>query len=134
MSKPLYIDTNVIIDFFHDRDSESYQLLIDALSCKYIFIISNHTIKELLKHSTESEINNFVNVLNRKSKMKKVYYTEKHLINARKNRLTHYADALHYEIAKEYKIPIITKNIKDFIQLNTQAYTPKDFRRQQENL
>lgn len=110
----LYVDTNVYLDYFLDRNKSepAFKLFNDTISCKHKIILSEQVLFEL---------NNYLDL----SKTQMLFALLKpKLINVKANKLdfeeakkinTHFADALHIVLAKKAGADrVITRNIKDF--------------------
>jgi len=117
MSKRIYLDTNVIMDFLLGRDSSAFDLLNKALECKYFIIISDLVLKELKYQNLENESANFIKLLSGVNKIKIFRVSKEDKINAKLLlKQTHYADAVHKILAKRLEVDyLVTKNIKDFV-------------------
>jgi predicted nucleic acid-binding protein len=117
-NEPIYLDTNVIMDFLLDRDSSAFNLIMKSISCQFCIIISDRVIKELHYQGLDTEMKNLFTVLTTAHKL----YIDNTLDSDRitaieliKHYKTHYSDALHKVIAKRNNVRyIVTKNIKDF--------------------
>ena len=113
MNKQLYLDTNVIMDFFLNRDSAAYTILIRALQCEFFIITSPLVIRELLYQGLEQETKMLINLLKNQNKVQICTIKQEHKREARKLQ-THYADALHKVLAKSSNAVLVTKNTKDY--------------------
>lgn len=121
-NEPIYLDTNVIMDFILNRDNSAFKLIAQAISCKFYILISDLVIKEINYQDLKNEINSFYKILKACNKIciDKTLDSDKILANEIiKTYNTHYSDALHKVIAKRNNARyLVTKNIKDFICFN----------------
>lgn len=109
----LYLDTNVIMDFFLDRRSSSILLFKKILSCLHEVVISDFVLRELELQKVDMKL--FIQTLTALRKLEIVSISEEDKIIARTIHQTHYADALHYVLAKRADVGcLVTSNIKDF--------------------
>jgi predicted nucleic acid-binding protein len=119
MSLRAYVDTNVFIDFFEDRDSAAYRFLVKAVGCSYQVVISTLTIKELQLRCTNDTIQNTLRLLAQHNKLEQIDDQEADSMLTKKlvNRgVTHSADARHIVLAERSRVDlIVTKNVKDFV-------------------
>ena len=116
MNDPVYVDTNVFMDFFLNRDSSAYLFFEKAFSCKYKIIISDAVIREFCNYCKRSELENFICIARAMDKIEVIVSTKEDHIEANALRhITHYADALHKVLAKRRNVVyFVTKNVKDF--------------------
>ena len=56
-NEPIYLDTNVIMDFILNRDSSASKLVYQAISCQFCIVISDQVIKEINYQNLRNEIN-----------------------------------------------------------------------------
>ena len=117
-NEPIYVDTNVIMDFLLGRDRSAFQLILRTISCEFRIIISELIVKELHYQGLSSEMQNLFSLLKNSHKLfiDKVqdsdHITANELVKLYN---THYSDALHKAIAKRNNVRyIITRNIRDF--------------------
>jgi predicted nucleic acid-binding protein len=121
-NEPIYIDTNIIMDFILGRDKSAFILFKKVIECDYKITISNIVLEELKFQGLENESNNFVKLFEKKMKIK-ILKVDKDDINKAKEiiitKKTHFNDALHKIISKKNNDSyFVTKNIKDFICFN----------------
>lgn len=112
--KKVYLDTNVIMDIIDKRFKTPN--LRNMVFKDYIFIISSLVIYEL--NSQNVEYTDLLNTLECMNKLcfHKITRIDKDI--AKKFiRKTHKSDALHAAVCYNLGIPIVTRNIKDFIRL-----------------
>ena len=118
-SKPIYIDTNIIMDFILGRDKNTFLLFKKVIQCKYKITISNVVLEELKFQGLENESKNFIKLFDKISKINIIKVNEEDISKAKeiiKLKKTHYNDALHKVISKRNNdFYFVTKNIKDFI-------------------
>lgn len=107
----IYLDTNILIDVLENRNSTSYELIIRSLCCAHTIIISSWTIHELENVGFNSKP-----ILKLFTYNKKVIFCNhtKEDVKIASALPTHFADALHYVLAKKYADALVTQNIKDF--------------------
>jgi predicted nucleic acid-binding protein len=110
---PIYLDTNVLMDFFLNRDSGAYSVIKRAIKCEFHILISPVVLEELHKYHLDTEAKNFVMILQQQKKITICPVTEEDKKRAR-TYPTHYQDALHKAVAEKHTNTILTKNVKDF--------------------
>jgi predicted nucleic acid-binding protein len=119
ISKSIYLDTNVIMDFLLGRDSSAYDLLQKSISCKYVIIISDVVCAELNYQNLTKEKDMFIRLLESVRKIKVIKTSENDKLEAKniiKTHRTHYNDALHKVIAVRSSVDyFVTRNVRDFI-------------------
>ncbi len=129
MSKLIYLDTNIYLDYFEGRVDNlrplgefAFQLIKRAVSCEFIIILSPHVMRELENNYDENKINNFFSDLREINKLIEVDINENDKQKARElsiNKNIHYSDALHVVLAiKSNAEVLITRNIIHFSGLN----------------
>ena len=130
-NEPLYLDTNVFMDFFLGRDQSAFELLHRAMACEFRIIVSDMIVKELRRQGLERETRNLFALLKglRKLCMENVQGSDHDEADkAEKDGLTHYADAVHKAVAKRSGARfLVTKNVRDFT-----CFTDIDVRRPDE--
>ena len=117
-NEPVYVDTNIIMDFLLERDHAAYLFLDRALRCEFLIIISDVVLHELTYQGLELESSNLIQILRAGGKCIILHVSEedkkeaKAVVAARK---THYNDALHASVAcRSGCKAFVTKNLKDF--------------------
>ena len=122
----LYIDTNIFLNVINseinpygkDIAAPAGKLLYDALSCKYILLVSTWTIKEMLKKIPVEKVKMTFVLL--KDKIKRCEYNQDDVSLAEKRSKDNFPDALHIVIAEKMKADfIVTRNISDFLAIGT---------------
>jgi predicted nucleic acid-binding protein len=117
-NEPIYLDTNVIMDFLLGRDRSAFQLILRTISCEFHIIISDLVVRELHYQGLDTEMRNLFSLLWNSHKLFIDEIHDSDCITANeliKSYSTHYSDALHKTIAKRNNVRyIVTKNIKDF--------------------
>ena len=137
----LFIDSNVVIDFFTDREphanpaSELFELNekgnvilhLSAVSINNIYYI----IRKFLGHKKALEV---VETLTEMTEV--IGTTKKEILQALKNNFSDYEDSVQYSSALTIKglDAIITRNIKDYKNSNIAVMTPLSFLKMKENL
>jgi predicted nucleic acid-binding protein len=121
-NEPIYIDTNIIMDFILGRDKNAFILFQKVIKCNYKISISNIVLEELKFQGLEMESNIFVKLFEKKSKIKILKVNNNDINKAKeivKSKKTHFNDALHKVISKRNEDSyFVTKNTKDFICFN----------------
>lgn len=112
MSKRVYVDTNIFIDFLCNRYEKSCIFIEQTIACKFHIVISDLVVKELNKQ-VQTDFLLWLKACNKISILK-TNQKEKNLADTYQ---THYADALHAAHAAFENIPLVTRNIKDFKHL-----------------
>lgn len=117
MNIPVYVDTNVIMDFILERHSSASAFFEKVWKCKYRIITSPLVCEELRHQNISAEV--FVRICAAYDKLRIVEMTEEDKKTARQlleTYLTHYSDALHKTLAEKAGARhIITRNVKDFV-------------------
>jgi predicted nucleic acid-binding protein len=130
----LFVDSDVVIDFFTDREphanpaSEIFELneqrnvklYLSAISINNIYYI----VRKFLGHKKTLEV---VETLTEMTEI--VGTTKKEIIQALKNNFTDYEDSVQYSTALTIKDldVIITRNIKDYRNSSIAVMTPLNF-------
>ena len=130
MSKLIYIDTNVYIDYFDERsygfrpaNEFAFILIKRAMSCEFKLVFSDHLLKELTKHIHKDKVFDLLDLLKTKDKIVKINTTNgvKRLASEiSRSKLIHYADALHYALALTIHAEAIITNDKEFLNINSE--------------
>ncbi|PQV50329.1 PIN domain-containing protein [Jejuia pallidilutea] len=139
MEYKLFVDSDVVIDFFTDRElhvnpaSELFELneqgdvklYLSAVSINNIYYI----VRRFLGHKKTLEV---VETLTEMTEI--VGTTKKEIIQALKNRFTDYEDSIQYSSALTIKglDAIITRNIKDYRTSSIAVMTPLNFLKMKE--
>lgn len=139
MEFKLFVDSDVVIDFFTDREphanpaSELFELnnqgmvklYLSALSINNIYYI----VRKFLGHKKTLEV---VEALTEMTEI--VGTTKKEIIQALKNNFTDYEDSVQYSTALTIKDldAIITRNIKDYRNSSVAVLTPLNFLKMKE--
>jgi predicted nucleic acid-binding protein len=137
----LFIDSDVVIDFFTDREphanpaSELFELnekgnvilYLSAVSINNIYYI----IRKFLGHKKTLEV---VETLTEMTEV--IGTTKKEILQALKNNFSDYEDSIQYSSALTIKglDAIITRNIKDYKNSDIAVMTPLSFLKMKENL
>ena len=139
MEYKLFIDSDVVIDFFTDRESYAnaaseifelseqgnVRLYLSAVSVNNIYYI----VRRFLGHKKTIEV---VELLTEMTKI--VSTTKKEIIQALKNNFSDYEDSIQYSSALTIKDldAIITRNIKDYRNSSIAVMTPVNFLKMKE--
>lgn len=140
MAYKLFVDSDVVIDFFTDREpyanpaSELFELneqrkvklYLSAVSINNIYYI----VRKFLRHKKTLEV---VESLTEMTEIEGT--TKKEIIQALKNDFTDYEDSIQYSSAitiKDLDV-IITRNIKDYRSSSIAVMTPLSFLKLKEN-
>lgn len=134
MEYKLFVDSDVVIDFFTDREphanpaSELFELneqgnvklYLSAISINNIYYI----VRRFLGHEKTLEV---VETLTEMTEI--VGTTKSEIIQALKNKFTDYEDSVQYSSALTIKDldVIITRNIKDYRNSSIAVMTPLNF-------
>lgn len=134
MEYKLFVDSDVVIDFFTDREphanpaSELFELneqgniklYLSAVSINNIFYI----VRRFLGHKKTLEV---IETLTEMTEI--VGTTKKEIIQALKNNFTDYEDSVQYSSALTIKDldVILTRNIKDYRNSSIAVMTPSNF-------
>ena len=130
----LFIDSDVIIDFFTDRaphahpaselfelnEQKRVQLYVSAISINNIYYV----VRKFLGHKKTLEV---IEALSEMTEI--VGTTKKEIIQALKNNFSDYEDSIQYASAQNIKglDAIITRNIKDYRHASIAVMTPLNF-------
>ena len=120
MSELIYIDTNVWIDFFLNRNDRlrplgdfAHELFIKTIQCKYKLVISDWLLKELTKTNHIDSYKKLEEQLLILNKIQYIKTKTEDITSAKENK--HWHDALHEILAiKSKAVYLVTRNIKDF--------------------
>lgn len=139
MEYKLFVDSDVVIDFFTDREphanpaSEIFELneqgkvklYLSAISINNIYYI----VRRFLGHKKTVEV---VELLTEMTEI--VGTTKKEIIQALKNNFSDYEDSIQYSSALTIKDlgAIITRNIKDYRNSSIAVMTPVNFLKMKE--
>ncbi|RZF59316.1 type II toxin-antitoxin system VapC family toxin [Sphingobacterium corticibacterium] len=134
MAYKLFIDSDVVIDFFTDREphanpaSELFELgesgavvlFLSAVSINNIYYI----VRRFLGHKKTLEV---IETLAEMTEI--IGTTKKEILQALKNEFSDYEDSIQYSSALTVKglDVIITRNIKDYKSADISVMTPVDF-------
>ncbi len=134
MAYKLFIDSDVVIDFFKDREphanpaSELFELgesgavvlFLSAVSINNIYYI----VRRFLGHKKTLEV---IETLAEMTEI--IGTTKKEILQALKNEFSDYEDSIQYSSALTVKglDVIITRNIKDYKSADISVMTPVDF-------
>ena len=134
MDYKLFVDSDVVIDFFTDREphanpaSELFELneqgkvelYLSAVSINNIYYI----VRKFLGHKKALEV---VEALTEMTEI--IGTTKKEIIQALKNNFSDYEDSVQYSSARTIKDldAIITRNIKDYRNSSIAVMTPLNF-------
>lgn len=139
MEYRLFVDSDVVIDFFTDREphvnpaSELFELNEQGVVKLYISAISINNIyyivRRFLGHKKTIEV---VELLTEMTEI--VGTTKKEIIQALKNNFSDYEDSVQYSSALTIKDldVIITRNIKDYRNSTIAVMTPLNFLKMKE--
>ena len=128
MTKLIYIDTNVYLDYFDGRTDYlrplgefAYQLLKRTLDCEFRIIISGLILKELFYNSYEEKIQKLLPDFNSKNKIIEISADAEDVKKTRnlcRERRTSFNDTLHAVLACKVNADfLVTRNLKDFYEL-----------------
>ncbi len=139
MAYKLFVDSDVVIDFFTDRElhanpaSELFELneqgnvklYLSAISINNIYYI----VRKFLGHKKTLEV---VEMLTEMTEI--IGTTKKEIIRALKNNFSDYEDSIQYSSALTIKDidAIITRNIKDYRNSSIAVMTPLNFLKMKE--
>lgn len=135
----LFIDSDVVIDFFTDRDphanpaSELFELNEKGSVVLYLSAISVNNIyyivRRFLGHKKTLEV---VETLTEMTEI--IGTTKKEILQALKNDFSDYEDSIQYSSALAIKglDAIITRNIKDYKNSDIAVMTPLNFLKMKE--
>jgi predicted nucleic acid-binding protein len=128
MTKLIYVDTNIYLDYFDGRRDNlrplgefAYHLLKRALQCEFKIILSSLVVDEIEYNSYFEKFIELRKSLQENNKCVIIvenYADEKETRRIVKERETSFNDTKHAVLARRAKADyLITRNIQDFIQL-----------------
>lgn len=139
MEYKLFVDSDVVIDFFTDREphvnpaSELFELNEQGIVKLYISAVSinniYHIVRKFLGHKKTVEV---VELLTEMTEI--VGTSKKEIIQSLKNNFSDYEDSVQYSSALTIKNldAIITRNIKDYRNSTIAVMTPLNFLKMKE--
>lgn len=139
MEYKLFVDSDVVIDFFTDREphvnpaSELFELNEQGIVKLYISAVSINNIyyivRRFLGHKKTIEV---VELLTEMTEI--IGTTKKEIVQALKNNFSDYEDSVQYSSALTIKSldAIITRNIKDYRNSTIAVMTPLNFLKMKE--
>ncbi|MCR4369272.1 MAG: PIN domain-containing protein [archaeon] len=125
MSKRIYLDTNIYVDYCEGRADSirplqefAFRLLQKTFECKYDIVVSDWLFRELEKSIKHKEpMNLLLSELKAKNKMFYTKSTRSELASAQSHE--NWTDALHAIIAKRMGCKfIVTRNTMDFLEFS----------------
>ncbi len=139
MEYKLFVDSDVVIDFFTDREphansaSELFELNEQGIVKIYLSAVSINNIyyivRRFLGHKKAIEV---IELLSEMTEI--IGTTKKEIIQALKNDFSDYEDSVQYSSALTIKKldAIITRNIKDYRNSSIAVMTPLNFLKMKE--
>jgi predicted nucleic acid-binding protein len=135
MSKKVYVDSNIYIDYFDNREGKfatwgefAFQFFRRTFECEFKIVMSAQIFKELNKLGYEENIDDLFYSLKDMEKIEFVFSSPKLNNEARDMKTSHYGDRLHYLLAKKAKVDfIVTRNWKDFYDFKDVEAFPPEF-------
>ncbi|UBM59985.1 PIN domain-containing protein [Marinilongibacter aquaticus] len=134
MEYKLFVDSDVVIDFFTDRKpfanpaSELFELSEQGVVKIYLSAISINNIYYIVRRFLGNKKS--LEVIETLAEMTEIIgTTKKEIIQALKNNFTDYEDSIQYSSALTIKDldAIITRNIKDYRSSTIAVMTPLNF-------
>lgn len=129
MPRLIYIDTNVYLDYFENRNyglrpaSEfAFSLFRRTISCEFRIVVSDKLLEELKRFVDTEKILDLFDKLRRFDKIVEIKLNRGIKLDASrisKNGLIHYSDALHYSIALNAGAEAIITNDRQFRSLSS---------------
>lgn len=114
MSELIYIDTNVWLDYFFNRDSGilspaeiSFELFKRSVSCEFYIVISSPLIFELEKYIDENKLKAHLEWL--EPKLIRINLTLLEEKEAKKLPI-HYPDCVHLFISQKYSAKLVSND------------------------
>jgi len=135
MSKRIYVDSNIYIDYFENRSDkyrdfgeEANRLFERTLSCEFKIIVSDTVMYELSKLKFKEDFEIFMKKFKTNNKIEFINLNNILKKEAKKMQISHYDDRLHYLLAKKAKVNfIVTRNWKDFYDFKDVEVFPPEF-------
>ncbi len=134
MEYKLFVDSDVVIDFFTDREphanpaSELFELNEQGTVKLYLSAVSINNIYYIVRRFLGQK--KTLEVIETLTEMTEIVgTTKKEIIQALKNNFTDYEDSIQYSCALTIKDidAIITRNIKDYRNSSIAVMTPLNF-------
>ncbi|MFT4312252.1 MAG: type II toxin-antitoxin system VapC family toxin [Candidatus Woesearchaeota archaeon] len=121
MSKRIYVDTNVWIDFFLNRNDSlrplgefAFELFYKTLGCSFTIVVSDWLLTELKNTGHYKSYENLQGELKKKDKIIFIETTRADIDEA-KTKSQHFEDALHEVLAlRGGAVFLVTRNVRDF--------------------
>ena len=139
MEYKLFVDSDVVIDLFTDREphanpaSELFELNEQGKVKLYLSAVSINNIYYIVRRFLGNK--KALEVVETLTEMTEIVgTTKKEIIQALKNKFTHYEDSVQYSSALTIKDldAIITRNIKDYRNSSIAVMTPLNFLKMKE--
>lgn len=129
MSQLIYLDTNIYLDYFENRNDYlrplgefAFNLLRKTINCEFDILISSLLNDEIRANGYQKQMQELISVLEVRHKVINVEISVKDKVNAAflsKQHNKPFSDVLHYFIAKKNNAELfVTRNIKDFPTLD----------------
>ncbi len=118
MSEAIYLDTNVLLDYFLKRrgSGTAYRILMRSLKCEYTLIISDWLLTELHHYADPKETKAWFNSLIAKNKVIKIAVTDNDFVDARKID-EHFQDVLHAILANRAGAKkLVTRDMQGYVK------------------
>jgi predicted nucleic acid-binding protein len=134
MAYKLFIDSDVVIDFFTDREpfanpaSELFELNEQGKVTLYLSAVSINNIYYIIRKFLDAK--KTLEVIEELTEMTEIIGTTKvEIVQALKNNFSDYEDSVQYSSALTIKDldAIITRNIKDYRNASLAVMTPLNF-------
>lgn len=120
MSKLVYVDTNVWLDYVKNRKSKyldfseiALNIFQRAVSCEFKILISKALMFELEKHLNKSDLKELISWI--KPKIQTISESKKD-VELAKNINIHFPDNLHYFLSKKHNA-LLVSNDKEMQEL-----------------
>ena len=130
MSKLIYIDTNVYLDYFEERsyglrpaNEFAFNLIQRTIACEFKIVLSTKLLEELEKRVSKEKITDFFNklrIFNKVFDVRMTFNIKKFAIELSRSGRIHYSDALHYAFASHYGVEAIITNDRNFRELSSE--------------
>lgn len=122
MSKLIYIDTNVWLDYLFNRSDGlrplgdfAFELFRKSIECQYSIIISDWLIDEIKNNQQEKAFRDFEKILQKNKKVMYIKTTQNEISTTKQSE--NWPDKLHEILAQNARAAyLVTRNKKDFTQ------------------
>jgi len=127
MQKLIYLDTNIYLDYLENRTDRlrplgefAFRLIKRTIDCEFNVAVSSLVLAEIKFNNYTKQFTDLINSLKDMNKIVYIEMNENDNLKARKfhkERKTSFNDTLHVVLANKVNAILITRNLKDFEEL-----------------